>query len=149
MVKRNISLYKDCKTAVSVGLHQGSVLSPFLFIMVMDVLTEDVSDGSLMELLYADDLVLCAESLKEVMDKHGRWKNAVEGKGLRVNVGKTKGMQLLFGKKISVSKVDPCGICGERVGCNSIYCVKCQRWVHRHCSYVPRLSIIMSGCLCL
>ena len=65
----------------------------------MDVLTKDVRDGSLMELLYADDLVLCGESLNEVMDKYGRWKNAVEGKDLRVNVNKTKGMQLLFGQK--------------------------------------------------
>ena len=32
-------------------------LSPLLFIMVMDVLTEDVRDGSLMDLLYVDDLV--------------------------------------------------------------------------------------------
>ena len=30
-------------------------------------------DDSLMELLYADDLVLCGESLNEVMDKYGRW----------------------------------------------------------------------------
>ena len=70
-----MSLYKGCKTTVSVngeilssfsvkiGLHQESALSPLLFIMVMDVLTEDVRDGSLMELLYADDLVLCGESL--------------------------------------------------------------------------------------
>ena len=92
----------------------------------MDVLTEDVRDGPLME-LYADDLVLCGESLNEVMDKYGRWKNAVERNGLRVNVDKTKGMQLLFGKKSVVSKVDPCDICGEQVGCNSIHCTKCQR----------------------
>ena len=26
-----------------------------------------------------------------------------------------------------VSKVDPCGVCGERVGCNSIQCMKCLR----------------------
>ena len=70
-----MSLYKGCKTTVSVngeilssfsvkiGLHQESALSPLLFIMVMDVLTEDVRDGSIMELLYADDLVLCGESL--------------------------------------------------------------------------------------
>ena len=58
--------------------------------MVMDVLTEDVRDGSLMELLYANNLVLCGESLNEVIDKYGRWKNAVEGKGPRVNVDKTK-----------------------------------------------------------
>ena len=65
-----MSLCKGCKTAASVdgelsssfsvkvGDHQGSALSPLLFIMVMNVLTEDVRDGSLMELLYADDLVL-------------------------------------------------------------------------------------------
>ena len=114
--------------------------------MVLDVLIEDVRDGSLMELFYADNLVLCGESLNEVMDKYGRWKNAVEGKGLRVNVDKTAGMQLLFGKKSSVLKEDPCGVCGERVGCNSIQCITYQRWVHRHCSDVPKLVSLLSCC---
>ena len=36
------------------------------------------------------------------MDKYGRWKNAVERKGLRVNVGKTKARKLLFWKKSSI-----------------------------------------------
>ena len=93
----------------------------------MDVPTEDVRDGSLMELLYAEDLVLCGEPLNEVMDKYGRWKNVVEGKCLTMNVDKTKGMHLSFGKKSSVSKVDPCGVCGEWVGCNSIHYTKCQK----------------------
>ena len=79
----------------------------------MDALREDVRDGSLMELLYAGNLVLCGESLNEVMEKYERWKNAVQGKGLRVNVDKTKDMQLLFGKKSGVSEVDPCGVCCE------------------------------------
>ena len=151
-----MSLYKGCKTAVSVdgelsslfsvkvGVHQGFALSPLLFIMVIDVLTEDVRDASLMELLYADDLVLCGESLNEVMDNYGRWKNSVEGKGLRVNVDKTKGMQLSFRMKSSVSKVDPCGVCGERVGCNSIQCTKCQGWVHRRCSDLSRQVSLLS-----
>ena len=39
---------------------------------------------------------------------------------------KQKVCQLLFAKKISVSKVDPCGVCGERVGCNSVQCTKYQ-----------------------
>ena len=82
------------------------------------------------------------ESLNEVMGKYGRWKNAVEGKGLRMNV--ECHMQLLFGKKSSVSKVDPCGVYDEQVGCNSIHCMKCQRWVHRHCSDKPRLVSLLS-----
>ena len=50
----------------------------------------------------------------ESLNEDERWKNAVEGKGLRVNVYKTKGMKVLFGKKGSVLKVDPCGsvVCG-------------------------------------
>ena len=108
----------------------------------MDVLTEDVRDGSLMKLFYADDLVLCRESLNEVIDKYWRWKNTVEGKGLRVKV--EKGMQLLFGKKSSVSTGDPCGVCGKRVGCNSIQCARCQKWVHC-CSDVPRQVSLLLG----
>ena len=39
------------------------------------------------------------------MDMYGGWKNAVEGKSLRMNIDKTiKGMQLSFGKESSVSK---------------------------------------------
>ena len=63
------------------------------------------------------------ESLNEVMDKCGRCKNAAEGKGLRVNVDKEKVCSYYL-EKNSVSKVDPCGVCGEWVGCNSIQCTK-------------------------
>ena len=70
-----LSLYKDCKTAVSVdgklensfamkvSVQQGSPLSPLLFITVTDILTENVSRGSLMELLYADDFAFSGETL--------------------------------------------------------------------------------------
>ena len=57
-------------------------MSPLLFIMVMDVLTENVRDASVMELLYADNLALCGESLNEVMERYVKWKNAVGGKSL-------------------------------------------------------------------
>ena len=94
--------------------------------------------------MYANDLVLSGESLNEVMGKYGRWKNAVEGKGLRVHVDKTKGMPVIIWEDISVSKVDPCGVCGERVGCNSVQCTKYQAWVHRCCSDVPRQMSLLS-----
>ena len=89
LVNGVMSLYKGCKTAVlvdrelsssfsvKVGVRRGSALSSLLFIMVMDVLT-DVRDGSLMELLYPDDLALCGESLNEVMgDGKMQWKERV------------------------------------------------------------------------
>ena len=52
---------------MKVSIHQRSALSPLLIIMVIYVLTENVRDGSLMELMYADDLNLCGESLNEVI----------------------------------------------------------------------------------
>ena len=68
----------------------------------------------------------------------------MEGKGLRVNVDKTKGTQLLFGKKGSLSKLDSSGVCDERVGCNSIQRTKCQKWVHCRCSDVPWQASLLS-----
>ena len=57
-----------------------------------------------MELFYADDLVLCGEPLNKVMDKYGRWKNAVEGKGLRMNVDKRYKIKDYLGIKVVFQK---------------------------------------------
>ena len=75
---------------VKVGVHQGSVLSPLLFIIVMDAVCQAVKTGLLMEILYADDLVLMVGSLDELKIKFDRWKEALEKNGLKVNMGKTK-----------------------------------------------------------
>ena len=77
---------------VKVGVHQGSVLSPLLFVVVMEALTQDVREGLPWELLYADDLVLMAESIEELKGKVLRWKECMEAKGLKMNIGKTKVM---------------------------------------------------------
>ena len=43
---------------VQLGLHQGSVLSPLLFTMVLEGLSREIRSGCQEELLYADDLAL-------------------------------------------------------------------------------------------
>ena len=46
--------------------------------------------------------------------------------------------------EVSVSKVDPCGICGKRVMANPVLCVKCRKWIHGRSAKVksvtPRLG---------
>ena len=78
---------------VKVGVHQGSVLSPLLFIIVMDALSAEFRDGLPWELLYADDLVLMADSESELLVKIAWWKTGIETKRFRVNMGKTKVMR--------------------------------------------------------
>ena len=62
------SMYKDVRSrvrvgdgyseefGVGVGVHQGSVLSPLLFIIVLEALSREFRTGCPWELLYADDL---------------------------------------------------------------------------------------------
>ena len=88
-----------------------------------------------MELLYADDLVLMAESEKLLMEKLRKWKKGMEAKGLRVNAGKTKVMQCRVSRFQSEDSGEhPCGVCSKGVVSNSIRCVDCLRWVHKRCS---------------
>ena len=54
---------------VTVGVHQGSVLSPLLFIMVMEALSQDFRRGCPPELLYADDLMIMANSPGELTER--------------------------------------------------------------------------------
>jgi len=127
---------------VRVGVHQGSVLSPLLFTIVLEALSQEFREGLPWELLYADDLALIAESREELIVKIKRWKEGMESKGLRVNMGKTKVMkcQLRSGQVEDDSKW-PCGVCRKRVGSNSIFCESCKKWIHGKCSGVKgRLS---------
>ncbi len=52
---------------MDVGVHQGSVLSPLMFIGVMDVLTEGVR-GVYTRLMYAVDVVFIGESMEEATE---------------------------------------------------------------------------------
>ena len=73
---------------VKVGVHQGSVLSPLLFIIVLEALSCEFRCGVPWEDLYADDLAIIAESLEECVRRFLTWKEAMEEKGLRVRKDK-------------------------------------------------------------
>ena len=125
---------------VKVGVHQGSVLSPLLFIIVLEALSRELGSGVPWEDLYADDLVIIAESL-ECVKRLLTWKQAMEKKGLRVNAGKTKIMICVTGLDLLQSSGEfPCAVCRTGVGSNSIFCNGCKHWVHKKCSGLKRLK---------
>ena len=126
---------------VKVGVHQGSVLSPLLFIIVLEALSREFCSGVPWEDLYADDLVIIAESLKECVRRLLTWKEAMEKKGLRVNAGKTKIMICDTGWDLLQSTGEfPCAVCRTGVGSNSIFCNGCMHWVHKKCNGLKPLT---------
>ena len=66
---------------MKVGVHQGSVLSQLLFVIVLEALSQEFRSGVPWKDLYADDLVVIAESLEECVRRLLTWKEAMEKKG--------------------------------------------------------------------
>ena len=111
------------RVEVKVGVHQGSVLNPLLFIIVLEALSREFRASVPWEDLYADDLVIIADSLEECVRMLLICKEAMEKKGLRVNAGKTKVMICGTGLDLLQSSGEyPCAVCRTGVGNNSIYC---------------------------
>ena len=95
-----------------VGIHQGSILWPLIFDVVMDVVTEEVArDGH--ALMYADNLVLICETKEEARQRFVAWRNALESKELKVNISKTKVMRCARDGAPKKAAVDPCSVWKE------------------------------------
>ena len=132
---------------MKVGVHQGSVLSPLLFIIVLEALSREFGAGVPWEDLYADDLVIIADSLEECVRRLLIWKEAMEKKGLRVNAGKTKVMICGTGLDLLQSSGEyPCAVCSTGVGNNSIYCNGCKLWVVASFCYLGDMLSAGGGC---
>ena len=98
------TMYEDASTVVKckdglleslevkVGVHEGSKPNPLLFVTVLDALSEELRRGLPWEMLYADDLVICADDEKSLQESIGKWQSYMERRGLRVNTAKTEAM---------------------------------------------------------
>jgi len=42
--------------------------------------------------------------------------------------------------EMTVSKIDPCGICGKKVMADSILFTNCQKWVHERCTKIEKVT---------
>ena len=95
-------MYRDSRTKVkcaagltddfqvTVGLHQGSALSPLLFAIVMDCLTWEIQREAPWDMLFADYVMLCGESRENLVTRLETWRRAMEDRGMRVSRQKTE-----------------------------------------------------------
>jgi len=102
LVSAVMSMYTGAKTVVrtvygnskgfevKVGRHQGSALSPLLFVIVMEAISREFRVALPWELMYAEDFAVIAETEEKLIKRLNDWKVNMESKGMRVNMNKTK-----------------------------------------------------------
>ncbi|XP_060182159.1 uncharacterized protein LOC132611807 [Lycium barbarum] len=81
---------------VTMGLHQGSALSPFLFALAMDALTSHIQGEVSWCMLFADDIVLIDESWNGVNARLEVWRQTLELKGFKLSRTKTEFLECKF-----------------------------------------------------
>ena len=152
LIRLVLALYDDSRScvaaagglsnpfSVTVGVHQGSALSPLLFNIVMEEATKECHRGVPWDMLYADDLIITGESKEDVEQQLQNWKVALARRGLKINIGKTK---ILVSGKDGLTALPsgqyPCGVCAQGVGANSMLCTLCGNRVHIRCSGLQNL----------
>ena len=58
----------------------------------MDAISEYVQHDVPWDMLYADDLIIAADSSAKLQERFGEWQKALERKGLKANADKTETM---------------------------------------------------------
>ena len=81
-----------------------------------------------------------SENLENLRARLQKWRSAPENKGLKVNIGKTKMMVSGTENAIALSKIEPCGICGNRVVSNAVCCSLCCKWMHGRCTKIKKVT---------
>ena len=117
---------------VKTGVRQGCLLSPFLFLLVIDWIMKTVTSNrnngiqwtlltQLDDLDFADDLALLSHNKKQMQNKTDLLKVVSEKTGLKINKGKTEVM------KINTSVTTPITVVGEHVKEVENFCIPWQR----------------------
>ena len=125
-VKLIQDMYRGCQTKVrsaagesgsfnvDVGLHQGSALSPYPFLILMDVLTEGVRKEVQESTMFADDIVLCGGREVDMTEYLDTWRKSLEERGMRVSRPKTQFMDFNFEQSQQGNR-QPVKILGEEL----------------------------------
>nr|GEX32560.1 ataxia telangiectasia mutated family protein [Tanacetum cinerariifolium] len=112
-------MYDDAKTrvrtsienteffAMEVGLQQGSAISAYLFVLILDELSRGIQEDIPWCLIFADDIVLVSKSMKALNIRLENWRENLEDNGLRVSREKIEYLRCNFGGsgKIENTKV--------------------------------------------
>nr|GEU55904.1 hypothetical protein [Tanacetum cinerariifolium] len=83
---------------MEVGLHQGSTISPYLFTLILEELSRGIQEDIPWCMIFADDIMLIAESTKGLNNRLESWRKALKDNGLRVSREKTKYLRFDFGR---------------------------------------------------
>ncbi|GKB83271.1 ataxia telangiectasia mutated family protein [Tanacetum coccineum] len=83
---------------VEVGLHQGSAISPYLFTLILDELSWGIQESIPWCMIFANDIVLIAESAEGLNNIIEKWREALEDNGLRVSREKIEYLRCDFGR---------------------------------------------------
>jgi len=67
-------------------MHQGLALTPLLFVIVMEALSREFRVALPCQLLYADDLIVIAETEDDLINRLNECKDYVANRGIRVNL---------------------------------------------------------------
>jgi Reverse transcriptase (RNA-dependent DNA polymerase) len=82
---------------IKIRFHQGSTLSPYIFTLMMDEITNDIQENIPWYMLFADDVMLIDENIIGVNQKLELWRQTFESKGFsRLNRTKTEYMRCQF-----------------------------------------------------
>lgn len=81
-------------------------MSPYLFTLVLDVLTSHIQESAPWCMLFADDIVLTGESREELNEKVETWRQALETHGFRLSRSKTEYMECKFSGRQSATNME-------------------------------------------